>query len=122
MTGYQSDAVVKILVNGEDRSKQATVSYNRQKQAIVISLKEIAVTEKVEILLEQAQRTVKNAVQERIAQFLNQAEMEFDLKEELYQRICEELRVEVLLAEFHAMNLDADLYGVLVECLTAACS
>ena len=69
--------------------------------------------------MDSGSRTDDNRVEERIFQFLNQAEIAFDLKDRIYRLVQNGKRVPVLLAELHAMEIDRELYGALEEILTA---
>ena len=62
---------------------------------------------------------MSKAGEERIFDFLNQAEIEFGLKDELYRLIRTRKSVPVLLGQMSAMGLEKELYGVLAELLTA---
>ena len=54
--------------------------------------------------------------------FLNQAEIEFMLKDQLYNAIQKETRIPVLIAQLNAMGLEKDLFGALTELITAKLS
>ena len=54
-----------------------------------------------------------------IADFLNQAEIEFVQKDRLYELIRSERPAAGILSELFAMDISRDLRGVLVEILTA---
>ena len=43
----------------------------------------------------------------------------FSLKDELYKRILREKQISVLIAELNSMDLCQDLYGALLELITA---
>ena len=64
-------------------------------------------------------RETDNNVLERCFDFLNQAEIEFILKDRLYSLIQSDRPVSVILSELQAMDLDKDLCGALMEILTA---
>lgn len=51
--------------------------------------------------------------------FLNQAEIEFALKDRLNGLLREKKPVPVVAAELNSMKLDSDLYGALLEIITA---
>ena len=51
---------------------------------------------------------------------MNQAEIEFTRKDEVFQAVKKEARVSVLLVGLHAMGLEKGLYEALAEILTAA--
>lgn len=73
----------------------------------------------VEISLSLADRPQGNAVAERCFRFLDQAEIDFDRKDRIYRCLTQEKRIPVLLGELNAMGLDRELYGALLELLTA---
>ena len=51
--------------------------------------------------------------------FLNQAEIEFFLKDQIYALVQKENRLPVLISQLHTMNLEEKLLAVLIEILTA---
>ena len=120
MTGYEKEAVetVRVSVGGNPVTPKQ-VSYEKQKKAVVVELPETAVQEEVRIQIAPVYQAVRNDVEERCFDFLNQAEIRFLQKDQLFARIREEKDVTVLAAEFSAMDLDHDLYGILMELLTA---
>lgn len=130
VTVYAGDSAVvgDSAVTGEntvagdsaaDGQTMVSVSYDSKKQAVVVNLGQTPVTSQVQIIMNRDMQSMKNDVKERIFQFLNQAEIGFFLKDKVYDLVLAEKRVGVLLAELSAMELDADLYGVLSEILTA---
>lgn len=120
LTGYEKEAVetVRVSVGGNPVTPKQ-VSYEKQKKAVVVELPETAVQEEVRIQIAPVYQAVRNDVEERCFDFLNQAEIRFLQKDQLFARIREEKDVTVLAAEFSAMDLDHDLYGILMELLTA---
>ena len=51
-------------------------------------------------------------------EFLNQAEIEFDVKDEFYDLVMREKRVPVVLAQLEAMGIERGLCQALAEILT----
>ena len=51
-------------------------------------------------------------------EFLNQAEIEFDVKDEFYDLVMREKRVPVVLAQLEAMAIERGLCQALAEILT----
>ena len=51
--------------------------------------------------------------------FLNQAEIEFFLKDQIYALLQREKRIHVLMTELKVMNLNEKLLAVLMEMITA---
>ena len=63
--------------------------------------------------------TLDNQIEKRCFDFLNQAEIGFVLKDEIYGLITSGKKTTVILSELKAKELDTELYGVLTEILTA---
>lgn len=93
--------------------------YEPNKKTIVLSLPEIDTNKKIEVCLHTLTKKSHNDVVKRCFDFLNQAEIEFCLKDNLYTLIQKEQDVATKIAQLHTMQLEEDLYGALVEILTA---
>ena len=105
---------VKVLVNGAET--EAAVKYEEKLQKICVEVEADTAAE-VQIIL--AGEAADNRIEKRIFDFLNQAEIGFVLKDRLYQLITAGKNLPVLLSELQSMELDKDLYGALMEILTA---
>ena len=105
---------VKVLVNGAET--EAAVKYEEKLQKICVEVEADTAAE-VQIIL--AGEVADNRIEKRIFDFLNQAEIGFVLKDRLYQLITAGKNLPVLLSELQSMELDKDLYGALMEILTA---
>ena len=105
---------VKVLVNGAET--EAAVKYEEKLQKICVEVEADTAAE-VQIIL--AGEVADNRIEKRIFDFLNQAEISFVLKDRLYQLITAGKKLPVLLSELQSMELDKDLYGALMEILTA---
>ena len=120
LTGYEKEAAGSVQVFAGDKAvKPEKVTYEAWKKAVVIELPKISVQQELKVTIASEYQAAKNSVEERCFDFLNQAELDFCLKDELYKLILDEKDVSVLVSEFHAMDLNPDLYGVLMEYLTA---
>ena len=86
---------------------------------IEVQIPEVSVTKEIEIHINREACYLNNNVQERVFRFLNQAEIEFFLKDQIYALIQREKRIPVLMAELQVMNLDNNLISVLLEMITA---
>ena len=82
------------------------------------SIEAVRMGEKLEISLPLKHRSWENGVDKRIFDFLNQAEISFVQKDEIYELVKKERRVPVLLSQLSAMEVDDTLYEVLAELLT----
>ena len=119
MTGYQEAAMKSARVFVDGTVVSADMSYDENKQAVLVAIAEVGVNQTVKICMDLKCRSKQNRVEERCFAFLNQAEIEFMLKDELYSLIQKEKDMTVLAAELNAMNLSRDLYGSLLEIITA---
>ena len=97
---------------------ECPVDYDEKKQTVIVSVSEEEVGKQIRIYLNGKQEPEGNHVVERCFEFLNRAEIEFMLKDELYGLIKAGKSVPVLLAELHTRKLNADLFGALAEIIT----
>ena len=112
----QSEQDVYITVDGE--KTDCPVEYNDKKQAVVVSVSDIDVEKQIRIYMNHMQELKENHVLQRCFEFLDQAEIEFSLKDELYELIKKRKNTSALLAELHAKKINQDLYGALAEIIT----
>ena len=117
--GFKSGEQDQITVAVNGQRLQTAVSYNTKKQAIVVQIPDIEVTEKINIQVDMTLRQAENKVEERCFEFLNQAEIGFNLKDKIYGLIQSEKRMPALLGNLQAMNLEENLLGLLTEIITA---
>lgn len=121
LTGFLPEALeqVNVILDGKALDKELfNLSYLKQKQAVVVWVEAVRAGGRLEISLPLRFRARKNAVIERIFAFLNQAEISFEQKDEIYRLVQKEGRIPVLLAQLSAMDLDKAFYEVLMEILT----
>ncbi len=122
LTGFLEEATQDVQVLLGDSPLEPSLfqtEYCRQKQAVKISLPETDVNQRLRIQLKTELRTERNFCEERIFRFLDQAEIAFSLKDEIFALVQKEKRIPVLLGQLKAMEIGEDLYGVLAEYLTA---
>lgn len=122
LTGFLEEASKEVQVMVEDSLLDSSVfqaEYCSRKQAVKVSLPELEVGKKIRIRLRTELRSEKNHCEDVIFNFLDQAEIGFVLKDEIFELVKREKRIPVLLGQLKAMEMDEDLYGVLVEYLTA---
>lgn len=96
-----------------------TKRYDQNKNAICICLDNVKTDEQITITVSAKHKTNDNHVVKRCFAFLNQAEIGFVLKDKLFHIIEKEDRMSVLLSKLSSMNIEKDIYGALVEILTA---
>ena len=120
MTGFEQDPGGNpVMVRSGEDMIEVSVSYDGQKKACIISVPPVRTSEVLEVTMDAALRADKNDVQRRCFEFLDQAEISYIVKEQLYKAVRKERPVHLILAELAAMDLEPDLYGVLAEILSA---
>lgn len=118
LTGF-ADAAGAVEVKVGETAASAQSSYDSFRRILTVTVEDVPVETGLEISLGLEHRKMDNDTTERCFRFLDQAEISFDLKDEIYRRIAKESRIPVLLGQLNAMELDHDLYGALLEILTA---
>lgn len=108
---------VEVCVDGE--KVEASVRYEKDQQRLYVSVPETAVTKEIKISVAEDAIADENLVEKRCFDFLNQAEIGFVEKDKIYQLVCSGKKVSIMLSELKSMKLEDDLYGVLMEMLTA---
>lgn len=86
---------------------------------VKVWLPEGSVIKEIKIRIDKKLIKLENNVKEACFKFLNQAEIEFFLKDQIYALIQKENRLSVLIFQLHAMNLEEKLLEALVEMITA---
>ncbi len=119
--GFLQEAArrAKILVDGQEWERERTViSYKNREQTVVLALEAMDVESRIEIVLPGDMRVKGNEVQGRVFEFLNQAEIEFDVKDAVYRLVMKEKRIPILLSRLEGMGIERELYQALAEILT----
>lgn len=110
------ETTVRILEAGE--SSLGEITYDRKNASLCCDLGEQDPAKEIRILLRDIKEK-ENDIAACAFDFLNQAEIEFVLKDILYQMIREGEDKTILLSRLQAMELDPELLGVLTEIITA---
>ena len=117
--GLKNTSDEQVTVQIEDILVESKVSYNGDMQILSVQIPEVCAGQKVIIKINKKQRSENNKVIEKCFEFLNQAEIDFWMKEQIYFLITKENRIPVVLAHLQKMELEKDLMGVLIEIITA---
>lgn len=113
--GFSSKEETQVKVNGED--KPATVDTTNQ--GLKVTLPKLP-TESEYVVSFKSIELKENNVKERIETLLDEAQIDFIVKEKIDRIIFEEDNSQVVLGHLLALNLDTDLIKVLGEILLAA--
>ncbi|MEE1031756.1 MAG: glycoside hydrolase family 31 protein [Ruminococcus sp.] len=119
MTGFKNASDKQLVVTVDNQMTKAVVSYDKKKHALIVQIPATSVTKEIKIRIDKELRQTKNNVQENSFAFLNQAEIDFWLKDQIYAVIQNENRIPVLIAQLQAMGLEEKLLAVLMEMITA---
>lgn len=104
-----------LMVNGQ--KKPLTWTWENGIQTI--TLREVETCSGAEIRFTKPLRLAENDVAARIFHFLDKAEIEYALKDELYYLLTSSGNTAMILNQLQAMNLNRDLEHVLSEIFTA---
>lgn len=117
--GYKEEAGKTVCAVSDGSVLDIAVSYDEERQAVLVAVPEIAVDQALTVKISKELQQKKNAVEKRVFDFLNQAEIGYVLKDEIYAKLKSGKSEGVLLGEWNTMGMDADIYGILMEILTA---
>ena len=121
LAGFLPEAAGKVRVLVDQKAmerERVVISYKSRKQALVLGLDAVDVRQRIEIVLPAELQVKGNGVKERVFEFLNQAEIELELKDAVYALVMREKRIPVVLGQLEAMGIDRELYQALTELLT----
>ena len=113
------DTKKQVTVTIDSKEIFTEISYDERMQTLGILIPETEVTKEIRICLDADLRIKDNKVIERCFDFLNQAEIKFFLKDEIYNLLLKEKRIPVLLAQLQKMEIGEKLLGVITEIVTA---
>lgn len=118
LTGFE-DMSNQISVTVDGKAVPFQAEYRAQKKAVCIELQAVATSATLCISLPAALKK-QNDEHARCFALLNQAEVDFSVKDAVYSLIEQEKRLPVLLAQLATMQLPQGMYGALAEILTAS--
>lgn len=119
LTGYKKVTAEQLSVSVDGQRIEAEISYEEKKQAIIVKLPAISVEKEVKISLDLNFRQMKNLVEKNCFDFLNQAEIEFGLKDRILSIIQKEHRLPILISQLQSMGIDEKIRSVLTEIITS---
>lgn len=96
----------------------AVKTYREEDGCLTVRLPDISVTEKIQITLS-VPKLRKNEENKRIFELLNQGEIPFSVKEEVYSVIQKNISKAAKLTQLCSMKMERELIGAIAEILTA---
>lgn len=112
-----TDAECSVTLNGEENACRK--SYDADSRTLTLEIDQVSTAKTLVVRFETSMKLSENPVEKLVFEFLNQAEIEFEIKEMLFRRIREGKSLKVFLSELQAMEIDGEIKGALVEILTA---
>lgn len=112
-----TDAECSVTLNGGETACRK--SYDADSRTLTLEIDQVSTAKTLVVRFETSMKLSENPVEKLVFEFLNQAEIEFEIKEMLFRRIREGKSLKVFLSELQAMEIDGEIKGALVEILTA---
>lgn len=111
-------AAGKVKVSVDGKEVWAKNEYDKENRKLIVTVT-ASTASKISVAISKDTVALDNQIEKRCFDFLNQAEIGFVLKDEIYGLITSGKKTTVILSELKAKELDTELYGVLTEILTA---
>ena len=117
--GFEEAISEEVSVTADGQMQHANVSYDKNMRAIIVQIPATNVTKEIKVKIDKNLCQLKNQTKDNCFQFLNQAEIDFFLKDQIFDLVQKERRLPILISRLHAMNMEEKLLAVLIEMLTA---
>jgi len=109
----------EVLCTSNGKTAEAEASYDADKNCLKITVSQADACAETVITFVRKLVLAENPVKKTVYAFLDQAEMEFDIKTRIYQLVCSGKSPLVIIGELQAMDLSEDLVKCISEMLTA---
>ena len=107
----------RLLCNGQEA--EAAVSYDPEKHILTLEAPAIRPEDRLQVQFGAAPRLLPNDLEGQLYRLLYQAEMKYDLKEQIFGYLHGGMSAAALLGVLQTMHLDEAVYGMLAEVLLA---
>lgn len=114
-----ADLSDKVTVRVDGKAIPFTAAYEPVGHVFTVTVSDIPVTENLLVSLGSDAVCISNDVQSEIFAFLDQAEIQFIWKDQIFNLVKNTPDKLLLLSKLSALELPADLYRALVELITA---
>ncbi|MFT4144283.1 MAG: glycoside hydrolase family 31 protein [Mobilitalea sp.] len=115
--GFQDCEDISVTLGGT--ILQFTKKYDVASNLLELTVESVEVTKELSVQFE-IMEICGNKTEEMLLQFLDQAQIEFQLKERIYYLFKRNSNIAKIMTELHMMNLGQNLFGVLCEILLAS--
>lgn len=110
---------VPVEVSEAGQVLSCETSYDKEKNVLTVTVPAHVSGEKLAVRFLEKAVSGSNHVEKRIFDFLQQAEISYALKEEIYTAVKAEKNPIILMGNLYAMNIEEKLLGILLEILCA---
>ncbi len=117
--GFLQEMAENMAVWAEAGNIQAKVFYEEESRAVVAEVLDADVEGTLMFKAEKKYTKPENPVLKNCFDFLNQAEIDFVCKDAVYEAVSSCKSAAMVISHLSTMNLDKDLFGALLEHLTA---
>ena len=111
-------AAGKVKVSVDGKEVWTKIKYDKENRKLTVTVNASTASE-ISVAISKDTVALDNQLEKRCFDFLNQAEIGFRLKDEIYGLVTSGKKTTVILSELKAKELDTELYGALTEILTA---
>jgi alpha-glucosidase (family GH31 glycosyl hydrolase) len=118
LIGFQD--MGEIIITSGNKTIQFTKYYDENSNTVELTMAEIDVTKDLLVQFENKPELSVNRVEEILLDFLDQAQIEFQIKERVYQLFKRNSEISKIITELHMMKLNQNLFGVLCEIILAS--
>lgn len=108
---------VKVKINNE--AIKAEQQYNIETNTLIIKVKDISVKNDLIVEFNDKIKCTPNDIQSHVFKFLNEAQIEFTLKERIFNIIKSNNKTSNIIGELQTLELERDLFGILCEIILA---
>lgn len=108
----------RVLVNG--MPMETKQSFDETKHVFTVYMEAVSVNADIRLECDTCGVCLENNFAQDVFELLNQAEISYELKEEIYRQINEQHNIANLLAQLYAnVEIDKDILGAVMELVTA---
>ena len=108
-----------IVVKSGNSTVQYAKNYDINLNMLELTVEQAEVSKALLVQFEKLE-LCENKIEDRLLQFLDNAQIEFQLKEKIYYLFKRNSNTTKMISELHTMNLSQNLFGALCEILFAS--
>lgn len=109
----------EVFVTTNGKPVSVKVETLRQGPTVKIEVEKISTELELEVEFRSENIRPHNEMQKNVFELLDKAQIEFDQKDMIYQLVMTQSEKSILLSELYEMGLEKNLYGALMEQITA---